>query len=481
MVRFDPRAAVLAVAALAACGGRNRAQGPLRIEGAGQLEPPAASSAAVQPLLDDPDPVLAPPALAALRLHAPSPLPPAPADASNRFGGDPRAALFGRRLFFDTRFSGKLIDGDNDGSAHALGKKGDTGKVACAGCHLPSTVFADSRSVQQQTSLGAGWGLRRAPSLLDVGQSRVVMWDGRRDALYNQVFGPIESEIEMNGSRLFAAQQIFAHHRAEYEAIFGPLPPFGNAKRFPPVAAARTGCDALDATPKCTGPVVGTPGDHGPFDGLAPLDQDAVTRVVVNLGKAIAAYERLLTCGAGRFDRWINGDATALSRSEQRGAALFVGKGRCAECHRGPFFSDEKFHNVGLKPTPVATVFLDANDEGASRGLSLAARDPLNVKGKYSDGYDGRLPESLEPGLKGAFRTPRLRCSSKRPSFMHTGQLRTLDDVISFFNRGGDPFGYPGKNELTALDLSARERADLAAFVASLDGPGPPAELLAPP
>jgi cytochrome c peroxidase len=469
--RVEPRrAAFLAAIAVWGSIGCHRVERPAKIESGARLE-----------ASDDPDPVLTQETLAALRLHAPSALPPPPPDASNRFADDPRAALFGRRLFFDPRFSGKLIDGDNDGSAHALGKKGDTGKVACAGCHLPATVFADSRSVQQQTSLGAGWGLRRAPSLLDVGQSRVIMWDGRRDALYNQVFGPIESEVEMNSSRLYAAQQIFANHRVEYEAIFGSLPPLGDGKRFAPIAAARTGCDELDATPKCTAHVRGVPGDRGPFDGLAQVDQEAVTRVVVNLGKAIGAYERLLTCGTGRFDRWMNGEAAALNRSEQRGAALFVGKGRCADCHRGPFFSDEKFHNVGLKPTPVATVFLDLNDEGASAGLSLTLVDPLNVKGKYSDGYDGRLPAGIEPAHKGSFRTPRLRCASKRPSFMHTGQLRTLEDVVSFFNRGGDPFGYPGKNELAALEMSARERADLVAFLATLDGPGPSPELLAPP
>ena len=59
-----------------------------------------------------------------------------------------------------------------------------------------------------------------------------------------------------------------------------------------------------------------------------------------------------------------------MSLSEQRGAAFFVGKGRCAECHKGPFFSDEKFHNVGMRPALVATAFLDANDEGASTGSS---------------------------------------------------------------------------------------------------------------
>jgi cytochrome c peroxidase len=469
---FQALPVVLCLASiLAACGcGTRGSQAPAKPDG--QLDAG-----------DDPDPIMTDEARAALGLLAPSSLPAPPADVSNRFADDARAAVFGRRLFFDPRFSGKLLDGDNDGSIHALGQRGDTGKVACAGCHLPMSGFTDTRSVQQQTSLAASWGLRRAPSLLDLGQSRVLMWDGRHDAMYNQVFGPIESGVEMNGSRLYAAQQLFALHRAEYEAIFGPMPPLGDSNRFPQLTAVQTGCEALDpvTVTRCAAQVRGAPGDGGPFDGLAPGDRDAVTRVIVNLGKAIGAYERRLTCGASRFDRWMQGDATALSRPEQRGAILFVGKGKCAGCHGGPFLSDEKFHNVGLKPTLVATVFLDANDEGASVGLALTMTDPLNVKGAFSDGDDGRLPTSLDPGLKGAFRTPRLRCSSKRPSFMHTGQLRALDEVVSFFNRGGDPYGYPGTNELMPLGLSTRERADLVAFLSSLDGPGPAAELLAPP
>jgi cytochrome c peroxidase len=225
----------------------------------------------------------------------------------------------------------------------------------------------------------------------------------------------------------------------------------------------------------------GAPGDAGAYDGLAMADRDAVTRVVVSVGKAIGAYERLLTCGSARFDKFMQGDASALTRSEQRGAILFVGKGHCNDCHKGPFMSDEKFHNVGLKPGLVATVFLDVNDPGAAQGLALSAADPLNVKGAFSDGDDGRMPTPIGPEMSGAFRTPRLRCVSKRPSFMHTGQHRTLDDVVGFFSRGGDAAGYPGTNELKALDLTMSERTDLVAFLKALDGPGPSAELLAPP
>jgi cytochrome c peroxidase len=64
---------------------------------------------------------------------------------------------------------------------------------------------------------------------------------------------------------------------------------------------------------------------------------------------------------------------------------------------------------------------------------------------------------------------------------MHTGQLGTLEEVVSFFDRGGLPYGYPGKNELSPLGMSARERADLAAFLRTLEGPGPAPELLTSP
>jgi cytochrome c peroxidase len=411
---------------------------------------------------------------------SPSPLPVPPPDMSNQFADDPAAAAFGQKLFFDPIFSGKLLDGDDDGSSTTLGMRGDTGKVACAGCHVPDAGFLDDRTLGKQISLAAGWGRRRAPSLLDVGEAKLLMWDGRHDALYNQPFGPIESPVEMNSSRLYAAEQLYAKYRADYEALFGPLPTLGDSTRFPVLTADETGCQpsTVDVQPTCNGTMHGMPGDGAEFDHLSPSDQDAVTRVVVNMGKALGAYERLIACGPSRFDAWIHGQADALSRSEQRGAGLFVGRGQCATCHSGPYFSDQQFHNVGLEPTTVAVVFIDENDHGASTGIAATLMDPLNVKGKFSDGDDGRLPPMVTQAMDGAFRTPILRCEARRPSFMHTGQLATLDDVVAFFNRGGDSFGYPGANEIAALGLSALERADLTAFLQALEGPGPDAKLL---
>jgi cytochrome c peroxidase len=64
---------------------------------------------------------------------------------------------------------------------------------------------------------------------------------------------------------------------------------------------------------------------------------------------------------------------------------------------------------------------------------------------------------------------------------MHTGQLSTLDEVVAFFNRGGDRYGFLGTSEIAPLDLSLNERADLVAFLKALDGPGPTSDLLQAP
>jgi cytochrome c peroxidase len=421
---------------------------------------------------------------AALQALSPDSWPVAPADVTNAHADDSAAALFGQKLFYDKSFSGPLLDSDNDGSAASLGTVGQTGRVACAGCHVAASGFSDTRSFQRQISLGAGWGRRRAPSLLDVGQTKLIMWDGRRDSLFSQVFGPLESVVEMNSSRLFMAEQIFANHKSDYEAIFGTMPPLGDTSRFPSLSAQLTGCqpqNPTDPQPACDGTFHGSPGDHAEFDGLSADDQRAVTQVVVNAGKAIGAFERLLTCGQAPFDSWMHGDANALSISAQRGAALFVGRAGCVSCHSGPFMSDQQFHNVGLNPQVVQQAFTDNNDHGAATGIAAVLVDPLNSVGTFSDGSDGRLPAEVTTQMDGAFRTPMLRCVSMRPTFMHTGQLATLDQVVAFFARAGDHGSYPGTNELHPLSLSAQDQADLVAFMQSLTGPGAAAQYLQAP
>jgi cytochrome c peroxidase len=436
---------------------------------------------------EGPAPVLTPDERAALQALSPAELPSPPSDPTNRFADNPAAAALGQRLFFDPSFSGQLLDTDNDGSPQSLGvataTSGQTGRVACAGCHIPASGFSDTRSFQRQISLGAGWGRRRAPSLLDIAQATLVMWDGRKDSLFSQIFGPLETVVEMNSSRLYMAEQLYREYQSDYEAVFGAMPPLGDTTQFPALAADVTGCLPPDRTsppPTCDGPFHGMPGDGAEYDGMTIANQTAVTQVVANAGKAIGAYERLLSCGQGPFDAWVHGNAMAISNSAQRGAVLFVGKAGCLNCHSGPFMSDQAFHNCGLVPAIVQQAFIDSDDQGQATGLPQLLASPLNSAGVYSDGTDGRIPAAVTPAMSGAFLTPTLRCVSMRPTFMHTGQIGTLEDVVSFFVQGGDPGGaYPGTNELQPLALSTQDEADLVAFLESLTGPGAPASLQA--
>ena len=418
------------------------------------------------------------PALAALHYDDGSP----PADPSNRVADDATALRFGQTLFFDPSLSGQLIEGDNDGTGGTLGMRGEPGRVACAGCHVPASGFVDTRSPHRQISLGAEWTTRRTPSLLEVSFAPLYNWDGRRDSIWGQAIGVMESSREFNSGRLFVALQMFRLHRTEYEAVFGPMPPLDDATRFPPLTPQEAGCVEVMTMSGSTYTCRGKPGDGADYDGMAAADQRAVTEVMVNSAKAIAAYVRALRCGPSRFDAWLDGDQAALDPSEQRGAALFVEKGKCATCHSGANLTDGKFHNVGLAPATVAVAFIDAGDRGAADGVAAALDDPMSTAGEFSDGDRQALPSAVSEDLVGAFRTPSLRCISSHPSFMHTGQIRSLEQAVAFHDRGGDPPGnYPGTNELTPLGLTEEERADLVAFLKALDGPGPDAPLIGPP
>jgi cytochrome c peroxidase len=406
--------------------------------------------------------------LSRLRPLSPPSLPGPPHDPTNGYADDERAAELGQKLFFDPRFSGPLLDDDNDGAPGTLGKRGEAGRVSCAGCHVPAAGFLDNRSPRAQISLASGWTRRRTPSLLDAGQATILTWDGRRDTAYNQIFAVIESPIEFNSSRLFVAQQLVRLYRGEYEASFGRLPSLG---KYPEVEDVDAGCAELPADPMV---------DRCPKPGQ---DDPAVVRILVNMGKAIGAYERRLVCGPSRFDAWMHGDGDALTAEEQAGAVAFVRAG-CDRCHSGPFFTDQRFHVVGV--ANLQPIFIDPfQDPGAAAGLGAALDDPLNARGVYSDGDDGRLDSIPEDrsALVGAFRTPGLRCVSRRPSFMHAGQTRSLEDAVALFDRGGDSLGYEGRKDprIVPLHLTAGERAAITAFLRALDGRGPDPSLMSPP
>ncbi|MGE4131807.1 MAG: cytochrome-c peroxidase [Bdellovibrionales bacterium] len=431
-----------------------------------------------------------------LQKLSPAPqLPKPPVDVTNRFADNPNAAKLGQELFFDPGFSGPLLESDNDGFHDGAGLQGETGRVSCASCHVPASGFSDTRTIHKQLSLASGWTFRRTPSILDVGHAKLLMWDGRFDSLQRQVLAVFESPMEGNSSRLYFAQDIARRYARPYQDLFGKDPTVVLGSSYPQLAPQDSGCKMIlnsttTPTDDCAdGTRNGVPG-AADYESLSPDQKNQVTEIVLNVGKAIAAYERLLSCGTGRFDAYMHGDRSALSESEIRGAKLFVGKAKCADCHSGPFFSDQKFHNVGMFPAIVSAAFVRKNDEGAEKGLAQVVADPLNSQSPFSDGHDGRLPTTPATKMLGAFRTPMLRCSSQRPSFMRTGQFRTLEQVVEFFNKGGHKqpgvpapaiIGHLGETELTPLGLTDEEVADVVAFIKSLDGPGPAPELLKDP
>ena len=105
-------------------------------------------------------------------------LEPLPRDPTNRVADDPRAADLGRRLFFDTRLS-------------------SNGRVACSTCHQPDRAFQDGIAL----AAGVGTTARRTMPIAGMARSPFLFWDGRKDSLWAQALGPLESPVEHGGTR----------------------------------------------------------------------------------------------------------------------------------------------------------------------------------------------------------------------------------------------------------------------------------------
>ncbi len=389
------------------------------------------------------------------RLARLSPLPPLPPDPTNAVGDDPRAARLGQFLFFDPRLSAN-------------------GEISCATCHDPQHGFRDQRSLAQ----GLGLGTRSTPGLWNVAYQRWFFWDGRADSLWSQALGPLENPIEMGTSRLALAHLVRtdAELRAAYEELFGPLPDLEDTRRFPPAARPHPA------------------GDDDPLDdawrAMAEEDRHAANTVFTHLGKALAAYERRLVTTDAPFDRFVAGllagDAggrAALSAAAQRGAQLFVGKGRCILCHFGPSFSDLEFHNTSAPPLAGGT----ADDPGRYAGARAVQASPFNAAGAYSDAPQGTAAQRvrqlrLSSESWGEFKTPGLREVARGGPYMHQGQLATLEDVLRFYSTLEDAAGRSHHQEqiLVPLRLTDGEISDLLAFLESLSGRLPDPDWLSP-
>jgi len=363
--------------------------------------------------------------------------PPPPPPAGNAI--TPQKIQLGKALFWDEQLS-------------------STGTSACASCHIPTAGGSDPRTVGGPASTNPGpdgdfgtpddifgspgvpkseadgsyildefFGLRpqvtgrKSPTMINAAYSpNVLFWDGRADgsfedpitgvtllatraALENQAAGPPTSDVEM------------AHFGADWSAVVARIEavtPLALASDLPGDLAAFINGRTY---PQLFADAFGTPGV-------------SAARICM----AIATYERTLIAVDAPFDAFIAGQPGALTQQEAQGFQIFTGPGRCIVCHGGPLFTDNNFHYTGVRPP----------------GEDL-----------------GRFLIDNDPGHRGSFKTPTLRNVELRAPFFHNGRFASLEEVVAFYNRGGD-FDAPNKAPAVApIGLNAQQRAALVAFL----------------
>ncbi len=165
-------------------------------------------------------------------------------------------------------------------------------------------------------------------------------------------------------------------------------------------------------------------------------------------------------------------DTGKLSVSAKKGQKLFVGKAGCIRCHNGTYFSDGKAHNLGVPENP--NILEDKNRKGDERyWRHITMRSFVKFMGVNNFENirkdPGHYVISKNEKDRGAFVTPTLRELTRTAPYMHNGMLKTLDNVIEFYNKGGGE----SRNKasmLKPLNLGGEEKKNLKAFLESLSG-----------
>lgn len=261
------------------------------------------------------------------------------------------------------------------------------GASSCASCHNPSLGWSDG----QKTAVGFGGVVlgRATPTIVNTAYNTQFMWDGRKKSLEDQALGPMKAADEMNTD--FPAVIARLGAMPAYQSLF--------EKAYPGEA----------------------------------IGEETIAR-------ALAAFERSIVSRDAPFDRWLNGDTRALTPEQYRGYKVFsaADKGNCAACHSGPNFTDNGFHNIGIKTV------------GANP-------DP------------GRYAIRKVASMKGAFKTPTLRDVELTAPYFRDGSAATLRDVVEHYARGGDDRSNLSP-DMKQLNLSEQDKSDLVAFLRALTG-----------
>ena len=254
-------------------------------------------------------------------------------------------------------------------------------KISCATCHQPELHWTDGK----EKSIGHEGAVnkRNSPTIQNSWFYSRLFWDGRSKDLQDQAFAPINSESEMHSEMPDVMRKL--RKSKGYKELF--------KKAF----------------------------------GDEQIDPDRIT-------EAIAVFEKTVVSSKTRFDEFLQGNKKALSNSELRGLHIFRTKAKCMNCHSGPLFTDNSFHNIGFS----------GNDEGHYK-----------VSHKEED--------------TGKFKTPSLRDVMKTGPWMHDGKETDMAAIIERLNTSKES---PGVSTLIkSLKLSDRDKADLLAFLHAISAP----------
>jgi cytochrome c peroxidase len=259
--------------------------------------------------------------------------------------------------------------------------------VSCASCHDPKFAFTDHAAVS--TGIKSQKGGRSAPTVINRAYSLAQFWDGRAASLEEQAKGPMANPLEMGST---------------HDAIVGRLK---GIEGYRAMFAKAYGSEEID------------------------IDRAA---------KAIASFERTVLSGNAPYDRYKNGDKTAMTPGQVSGMRVFFDKAKCDKCHEGANFTLNAYANLGV-------------------GTDKTEPDA----GRYTVTHDARD--------WGAFKTPTLREIEHTAPYMHDGSLQTLDDVVEFYNKGGIKNKNLDQN-IKPLQLSDQEKKNVVAFLKALSGEG---------
>lgn len=296
------------------------------------------------------------------------------------------------------------------------GRLGGSGAVSCASCHLPSVGWAFPGNLSMGYPGTVHW--RNSQTIINSAYYGKLFWAGASTSLEAQARSAASGAVAGNGEAdmMEARLAFIPEYRRRFNTVFG---------------------------------------DEWPLINHAWM--------------AIAAFERTLVQTDTPYDRWLKGDDDALSEQQLSGFSLFVGKAQCIACHQGPMLSDEKYYNLGV---PSAK-------EWDTLGIAqITFRYELFAKGVTEKGYRSLKDD---PGLYfrtkqaadlGKFRTPSLRYAKYTAPYMHNGQLKSLRDVVEFYNAAGgiNEFSASKTSLLKPLGLNDTEMDDLTAFIESMSG-----------